>query len=396
MTSASTSSETAVATAATNLFAELPQRELPAPAETWLLHGRAPGEGRAVVVMRQTALLQVSAHSRSNLNVELGGALLGRAYRHGEGVVIEVQAALPAISQDHGPVHFTFSADSWSRLHQDRAAHYPDLDIIGWFHTHPDLGVFYSSDDVVVHSAAFTQPWHVGLVVDPVREEAAYFGWVAGALTPLDGFYELPDRQPEPIVPWRIVPTAVWEQPYAPPTATSPELGESHVFLPHRGGGFAVSAREIGLGIAALFGIGALLLLAAVLLPMWQRANLLEDAVLALSNQPALVLSTCPDPNLRIITPLNGATVAGDVPVLGTAEIEGAARYQLDMRPNGAETWSLVDRQNSDEALGTLGTWDTTALPDGPYELRLSAVDRNNIRLSTSTPCTIGVTVVTR
>ena len=85
---------------------------------------------------------------------ELGGALLGHAYRYKTGVVVEVKAALPAVSSDHGPVHFTFSADSWSKLHRDRTAHYSNLDIIGWFHTHPDLGVFYSRDDVVVLSAA--------------------------------------------------------------------------------------------------------------------------------------------------------------------------------------------------------------------------------------------------
>ena len=95
-------------------------------------------------------------------------------------VIDEVKAALPAVSSDHGPVHFTFSADSWARLHRDRTAHYAQLDIIGWFHTHPGLGVFYSSDDVVVHTAAFTLPWHVGLVVDPLGNHASYFGWQDG------------------------------------------------------------------------------------------------------------------------------------------------------------------------------------------------------------------------
>ncbi len=190
-------------------IAGLPFRQLPAPTADWLRHGNTPGESQPVVLMHQTALLQVNAHSRSRLDCELGGALLGHAYRYKTGVVVEVKAALPAVSSDHGPVHFTFSADSWARLHRDRTAHYAQLDIVGWFHTHPDLGVFYSSDDVVVHSAAFTQPWHVGLVVDPVREEAAFFGWVDGALRAFNGFYELRERQPESVMPWRAVRTAI-------------------------------------------------------------------------------------------------------------------------------------------------------------------------------------------
>lgn len=189
--------------------AALPFRQLPAPPGEWIHHGEVPGDGQPIVLMHQTAILQIVAHSRSNTNCELGGALLGHAYRYKTGLVVEVHAALPATSADHGPVHFTFSADSWSNLHRDRAAHYSNLDIIGWFHTHPDLGVFYSSDDVVVHTAAFTLPWHVGLVVDPIRDEAALFGWVTGSLAPLAGYYELPERQPETLVPWRAVRTTV-------------------------------------------------------------------------------------------------------------------------------------------------------------------------------------------
>lgn len=234
----------------------LPSRPLPAPAAEWLRHGETPAEGQPVVLLHQTALLQIHAHSRSRLDAELGGALLGHAYRYKGSVVVEVKAALPAVSSDHGPVHFTFSADSWSRLHRDRTAHYAQLDIVGWFHTHPDLGVFYSSDDVVVHSAAFTLPWHVGLVVDPVRDEAAFFGWVDGALTTLNGFYELRDRQPETVVPWRAVRTAVYDRPYEPePAPESADDTPSRVVL-SRSARPRFSARELGLAASA----GALLL----------------------------------------------------------------------------------------------------------------------------------------
>lgn len=176
-----------------------------------LLYGELPGEGEPRVLVTQTALQQIEAHSRSNVKTEVGGALLGYAYRHNEQLFVEVRAAIPAISPDHGPVHFTFTADVWVQLHHDRAA-YPDLEIVGWFHTHPDLGVFFSADDLVVHSAAFRQTWQVALVVDPVRREACFYGWVAGELWALPGFYELlspaatEDDQPDfPSVDWTVV-----------------------------------------------------------------------------------------------------------------------------------------------------------------------------------------------
>ena len=374
-------------------IAGLPFRQLPAPTVDWLRHGNTPGESQPVVLVHQTALLQINAHSRSRLDCELGGALLGHAYRYKTGVVVEVKAALPAVSSDHGPVHFTFSADSWSKLHRDRTAHYAQLDIIGWFHTHPDLGVFYSSDDVVVHSAAFTQPWHVGLVVDPVREEAAFFGWVEGALRPFDGFYELRERQPESVVPWHAVRTTVWDRPYEPqPAAETP----SQIVLP-RNARPRFSGRELGLAASA-----AALLLSFFLIvagaQLLRRVDLLETTILNLA-QPALAESnalTCPDPRLRILTPITGVgfPVGTLVALVGTAEYPAARRYQIDMRPVGVETWSLVDQPSGDTRLGQLAEWDTTSLPAGQYELRLTAVDLNNVRLTDSSICTISLTLL--
>ncbi len=371
--------------------AALPFRQPPAPPGEWLAHGQAPAEGRPLVLMHQTALLQVVAHSRSDTSCELGGALLGHAYRYKNSVIVEVKAALPATSADHGPVHFTFSADSWSKLHHDRAAHYSNLDIIGWFHTHPDLGVFYSSDDVVVHSAAFTLPWHVGLVVDPIRDEAAFFGWVAGVLTPLGGFYELPERQPETQAPWRVVRSSVWDQPY---DLQTPSDADSRVVLA-RSGRPRFSGRELGLAASAAALMLSFFLIVGGVLPLQRRVNLLETTILNLA-QVSLAESnalTCPDPRLRILTPLNGQTYAAGstLQIIGTTDYPEARRYQIEYRPAGTAEWSLIDRSRRDTSLGLLADWKTGELPAGSYEVRLSPVDLNNIRLANSSPCIVTV-----
>lgn len=372
-------------------LASLPYRELPAPAEAWLRHGEVPAEGQPVVLIHQLAVLQVDAHSRSNLACELGGALLGHAYRHKSGVIVEVKAALPALNADHGPVHFTFAADSWSKLQQDRAAHYANLDIIGWFHTHPDLGVFYSSDDVVVHSAAFTLPWHVGLVVDPIRQEASFFGWAGGSLAPLTGFYELPERQPESQVPWQAVRTAVWDRPY--------EAGDvvekpSQVILA-RNSRPRFSGKELGLAASAAALLLSFFLIVGGILPLARRVNLLETTVLALAQSPQTNSNaqTCPDPRLRIITPLAGQTIETGTPVevIGTATYPDARRYQVDVRAPGTDLWAAVNRFDRDRRLGNLAEWATEGYVPGVYELRLMPVDLNNIRLSGSDPCVVSV-----
>ena len=184
-----------------------------------LLHGYEPASGQVKVVLCQLALRQIEGHGTSDLRRELGGVLLGHATQSGSTTRVLVSAALPVRSDDHGPVHFTFNADTWAQLHLDRANRYPQLDVVGWYHTHPDLGVFYSADDIVVHSAAFVLPWQVGMVLDPVRGEMCLVGWshkegssTDRELAGLPGYYEQLDQQISSVVTWHFARASIWRE----------------------------------------------------------------------------------------------------------------------------------------------------------------------------------------
>ncbi|MCP5099507.1 MAG: hypothetical protein GY943_28460 [Chloroflexi bacterium] len=377
----------------------LPERPLPNLNGSHFLHGHTPSTSEVSVITTQEALAQIRAHSISNLRTELGGVLLGHAYRNGKQLFVEVKAALPAVSKDHGPVHFTFSADSWTQIHQDKAAQYPELEIIGWFHTHPALGVFYSSDDVVVHSAAFTLPWHVGLVVDPIRNEACFFGWQHGELTPFTGFYEALTTQSEPVVGWQVVRTSVWssydEAPHYNPDGTVQNYASA-------ANSYQPSALNPVTGM--LLGIAGVLL-TFFLLVGWvfvlnQRVNQMETVLLAMGSQaPATSnAAVCADPNVRILAPLVGQTaVSGDkVDIIGTADIANTTRYRIESRlTGGTGEWQTVDVQRRNATFSKLATWNTADMIPGVYDLRLVPVDKNNIRLADAPSCTIEFSLTT-
>ena len=411
MSSASTSSKTAVSPpspAASETIThpgiqQLPQKQPPVLSEQAVLHGKIMHHGKApaavIVIVSQAALAQIESHSRSNLHTELGGALLGRAYRSSGQVYVSVAAAVPAVSADHGPLHFTFNADTWTQLRLDREKHYPDLEIVGWFHTHPNLGVFYSADDVVVHSAAFTLPWHVGLVVDPVRNEACFFGWEDAELIPFTGFYELLDAQETPYVNWRVVRTSVWKD------ATEEELAQRE--MPSQVEQTTVYAPTtpkpsfnpgIGLIVGSIGLLLALFMLIGWVIPLSQQANRLENVVLVLANE-ALAESNaaaCPDPRLRILNPIlgSGFRAGTELEVIGTATHPDAVRYQIEQRPFNAESWQPLNTIRRSTKLGELASWNTTDLSPGLYEIRLTAVDRNNIRLTNTARCDIAIELV--
>ncbi|HIP70597.1 MAG TPA: hypothetical protein EYH05_04295 [Anaerolineae bacterium] len=371
----------------------LPARPSSLPASA-ILHGDPLPPGQVIVLNNQTSLEQIRAHSVSNLQSELGGVLLGRAYRQDEGLIVEVQAALPAVTADSGPVHFTFTADAWSQIHKDKEAQYPDLDIVGWFHTHPGLQVFYSSDDVVVHTAAFRMPWHVGLVVDPLNSEACYFGWVDGELAPLAGFYELTDQQAQSVIPWRVVRTEVWQESETEAFYAA-QAADGHVHPAFREQAdwrdYLPTQMQTALAAGVIGLLLSLILLFGWVIPLTRQANQMESLLLTLAQETDLNAAACPDPRLRILTPVSGYRfpAGSEVVFVGTAAAPGANRYQLATRFLGQMEWQLTDTLRQDTKLGQLGKWDTRELPPGQYEVQLTAVDRNGIRLKTAVPCQI-------
>lgn len=370
-------------------IASLPQRPLPDLSHGMILHGHTPAD--VLVVATQEALQQIRSHAISNLRAEVGGTLLGSAYRDGRQIVVEIKAALPARNDDHGPIHFKFTADAWRQLNQDREADYPKLNVVGWFHTHPGLGVFYSGDDVVVHRTSFTLPWQVGLVVDPIRNEACFFGWRDGELTPFAGYYETQTAQPEPVAPWRVAQTGVWQMSEEAAIAANrlPATTQSQqpaILQQVPAWGWLAGAAVAVIAFFFLVGWAATLN---------RQVTVLETAVLSLSAESTNA-ALCPDPNLRVLAPQTAvrAPTGETITLVGTADVSGAARYQIQVRPSGATEWATVDVRRRATSLGRLGAWETADTAPGLYDLRLTAVDRNNIRLNNVTPCQIELELI--
>ena len=64
--------------------------------------------------------------------------------------------------------------------------------VTGWYHSHPNLGVFFSGVDRATQRAFFNQPYALGLVIDPIRnEEMVFYGGTSEQL-PADAFTEIP------------------------------------------------------------------------------------------------------------------------------------------------------------------------------------------------------------
>jgi proteasome lid subunit RPN8/RPN11 len=138
----------------------------------------------------------IERHALQDTSVELGGILLGAECvddRTGEPFVWITQA-LEAKHYENTQASFTYTHDSWEEITRERDQKYPDLDIVGWYHTHPDFGVFLSSHDLFIHHHFFAQPLQVAYVVDPIRQDRGFFQWRDGQMEQVGGFHLSAER----------------------------------------------------------------------------------------------------------------------------------------------------------------------------------------------------------
>lgn len=77
-----------------------------------------------------------------------------------------------------------------------------------------------------------------------------------------------------------------------------------------------------------------------------------------------------------ISAPASGATVSGDVPIIGTAVIEPFQRYELyyKLEPSGDDAYIYFDGGTNQVTNGQLAIWRTATLPPGTYSIRLRVV----------------------
>ncbi|MBM3269401.1 MAG: Mov34/MPN/PAD-1 family protein, partial [Candidatus Sericytochromatia bacterium] len=127
------------------------------------------------VAVRAAALAAARRHGDGSPGREVGGILYGRCVRRDDCYAVEICAALPARDAAGSAVHLVFTPAAWEHVFAGRAALEPDLEIVGWYHTHPGLGVFLSGTDRRTHATWFGRPWQVAMVLDPLADEAGLF-----------------------------------------------------------------------------------------------------------------------------------------------------------------------------------------------------------------------------
>ncbi|MBD2122214.1 Mov34/MPN/PAD-1 family protein [Trichocoleus sp. FACHB-262] len=139
------------------------------------------------VYISEIAIGSLLHHLKSSMLIEQGGILFGNAYKDPQfGIYVEIVDAIAAPATIATETSFQLTSDSWDGILKDAKKLSSKTTIMGWYHSHPNLGVFMSATDMKTQQAFFSHPWCISIVCDPVRKEIGYFqGSQAHSVNPL-------------------------------------------------------------------------------------------------------------------------------------------------------------------------------------------------------------------
>jgi proteasome lid subunit RPN8/RPN11 len=154
----------------------------------------ATGREPVNIRLREEAFRVIEAEAAADLH-EVCGLLIGDAVTWDGSLYIDVTAALPGERTNAGPVHVTFTADTWVGLLREKERQFPDRWIVGWYHSHPRMAIFLSDADTPLHQHFFPEPWHVALVINGQDRKLGFFARSGDEIQPVRDFVWAPARK---------------------------------------------------------------------------------------------------------------------------------------------------------------------------------------------------------
>lgn len=144
------------------------------------------GSSRSVVFIEKEALRQLNEFLLRDLSREHGGVLLGQAFfdPQEQRYFVVIRFSIAAHGTEGSQVHLQYTPSTWASISEVIDQAHQDMVVVGWYHSHPGLGVFMSSTDRATQKAFWNRAWNLAIVVDPVAQKT---GWFAGEeCSPLD------------------------------------------------------------------------------------------------------------------------------------------------------------------------------------------------------------------
>lgn len=109
---------------------------------------------------------------------EVGGFLLGQIRKRVPELDVTVDKFVPITTAEQNVYTVEFGSNAWVELAELQEDH-PEMELIGWFHTHPGHGLFLSRPDLKIQHGFFSKDHQIAMEIDPLTDnmDTAFFSW---------------------------------------------------------------------------------------------------------------------------------------------------------------------------------------------------------------------------
>jgi len=139
------------------------------------------GPNRYIVYADSQAVERIMSHARMDTRYECFGILLGNAYVDEENDLTWMYLQ-DSVAAEYAHSDFTsveVSREEFQRINEEvdriRDRSNGRIRKIGWYHSHPNFGIFMSNTDRLNQKRYYNQEWQIAMVVDPIRSTMGFF-----------------------------------------------------------------------------------------------------------------------------------------------------------------------------------------------------------------------------
>jgi len=132
--------------------------------------------------------LDIREHAQKRTDREVGGFLIGKAMQEKGNIFVQITQIMKVQEIQHKSGEFIFTHEVWKMIDSIMSERYPEEHLLGWYHTHPGIGVFLSPEDRFIQNNFFNHSWQVTLVLDPLTKYQLFYYLRKGKLVNI-GFY---------------------------------------------------------------------------------------------------------------------------------------------------------------------------------------------------------------
>ncbi len=132
------------------------------------------------VYIYEETIEEIKLFSKSS-DLEVFGYLVGSILKWKGRIYTLIEESLFRLGAIYSDKSYTSLIEGTAGLYQKKFQRIKkkrknkNLKIVGWWHTHPNLGCFLSPTDLLTQNYFFSKEYQVALVIDPVRKEFEFF-----------------------------------------------------------------------------------------------------------------------------------------------------------------------------------------------------------------------------